>query len=261
MTDAPDPTPETTRDGGFFSRPRSSIAALAVAVVALGLAAAPYASGGDFGGKVRAYLLANPQVLDEVVQARDARARDDRTNRVNAAVAVDPAILSAGPSEPAFGPANAQVTVVEFFDYQCPYCKTAAPAYLQLMRAHPDVRFIFKEWAILDQGESVTSQYAARAALAAHAQGKYLPVHRALMAERALSPAAIDRILAVNGVDLAKAKVTLASPETSRLMADIHTGAAGLGIEGTPTFFINGRIMSNNDPAQLDRAIRAAKAG
>jgi protein-disulfide isomerase len=225
------------------------------------LAAAPYATGADFGDRVRAYLLANPQVLDEVVQARDTRAKAERTTRTNAAAAADPGILSASADEPAFGPADARVTVVEFFDYQCPYCKSAAPAYLALMQAHPDVRFIFKEWAILDQGDSVTSQYAARAALAAHAQGRYLPVHRALMAERPLSPQAVDRILSQNGVDLARARAALASPATSRLMADIHTGASTLGIEGTPTFFINGRVTATNDPAQLDRAIRAAKAG
>jgi len=260
MNDAPEPT-AGSRDAGFFSRPRASMAALAVSVVALLLAGAPYATGGDFGDRVRAYLLANPQVLDEVVQARDARANVERTSKMNAAVAADPGILSASAREPAFGPADARVTVVEFFDYQCPYCKTAAPAYTALMQAHPDVRFIFKEWAILDQGESVTSQYAARAALAAHAQGKYLPVHLALMAERALSPQAVDRILSANGVDLARAKTAISSPETSRLMADIHTGAATLGVEGTPTFFINGRVTTSNDPGQLDRAIRSAKAG
>lgn len=260
MNDAPEP-PTETPDRGFFSRPRASLAALGVSLAALVLAGAPYLTGEDFGDRVRAYLLANPQVLDEVVQARDAHASDERTSRINAAAAADPGILSASAREPAFGPADARVTVVEFFDYQCPYCKTAAPAYTALMRAHPDVRFVFKEWAILDQGESVTSQYAARAALAAHAQGKYLPVHLALMAERALSPQAVDRILTANGVDLARARTALAAPETSRVMADIHTGAATLGIEGTPTFFINGRVTASNDPTQLDQAIRAAKAG
>lgn len=261
MTDTPDPTPDPPRDAGFFSRPRASMAAMAVSVVALTLAAVPYATGGDFGGRVRAYLLANPQVLDEVVQARDARAESDRTRTINAAVAANPSALAAGPGEPAFGPADAKVTVVEFFDYRCPYCKAATPAYLALMRAHPDVRFVFKEWPILDQGSSVTSQYAARAALAAHAQGKYLAVHEALMAESALSPDSVDRILAANGVALGAARQVLDSPETSRLLANIHTGAAVIGIQGTPTFFINGQMPPTNNPADLDRAIRAAKAG
>lgn len=261
MTDTPDQTPAPPRGAGFLSPSRASMAALAVSILALGIAIAPYASGGDFGGRVRAYLLANPHVLDEVVQARDARAESDRTEAVNAAVAANPSALAASPGEPAFGPADAKVTVVEFFDYRCPYCKTATPAFLALMRSHPDVRFIFKEWPILDQGGNMTSQYAARAALAAHAQGKYLAVHEALMAESALSPESIDRILAANGVELAAAREVLASNETSRLLADIYTGATAIGIQGTPTFFVNGRMLLISDTADIDRAIRAAKAG
>jgi protein-disulfide isomerase len=107
----------------------------------------------------------------------------------------------------------------------------------------------------------VTSQYAARGALAAHAQGRYLVVHNALMAEAALSPQTIDRILAANGVNMDRAKPALQSPAISRILADVHTGAATLGLEGTPTFFINGRLTAGNNPAELDRAIRAAKAG
>jgi len=260
MTDAPDPAP--------VAPPRApsprliSMTALGVSFLALVLAALPYANGGgDFGGKVRTYLMANPEVLDEVVQARDARDANDRIAATNAAARANPSSLTAGPGEPAFGPADARVTVVQFFDYRCPYCKTAAPAYVALMRAHPDVRFVFKEWPILDQGASVTSQYAARAALAAHAQGRYLPVHSALMAERALSPQAVDRILAANRVNMATATPALRSPATSRILADVHTGAAALGLQGTPTFFINGRMTASNDPATLDGAIRAAKAG
>jgi protein-disulfide isomerase len=81
------------------------------------------------------------------------------------------------------------------------------------------------------------------------------------MAEAALSPQAIDRILAANGVDMDRAKPALQSPAISRILADVHTGAATLGLEGTPTFFINGRLTAGNDPAELDRAIRGAKAG
>lgn len=260
MTDAPDQSP--VAPARALSPKWLSMTALAISIIALVLSALPYANGtGDFGDKVRSYLLAHPELLDEVVQARDARAWTNRMNAANAAASANPASLAAGPGEPAFGPRDARVTVVQFFDYRCPYCKTVAPAYVALMRAHPDVRFIFKEWPILDQGTSVTSQYAARGALAAHAQGRYLAVHSALMAEGALSPQAVDRILAANGVDMDRSGSTLQSPAISRILADVHTGAATLGLEGTPTFFINGRLAASNDPAMLDRAIRAAKTG
>lgn len=260
MTDSPDQTPAISRSGGFLTGPRGALTALAVSVVALVLAVAPYATGRDFDGRVRSYLLSNPQILDEVIRARDLQASTERVRTINSAVAANPAALAATPGEPAFGPADAKVTVVEFFDYRCPYCKSAAPAYLTLMQSHPDVRFIFKEWPVLDQGDDITSQYAARAALAAHAQGLYLRVHQALMAERALSPEGVDRILASAGVGTERAHADLASNDTSRLLADIHTDAAAVGLQGTPTFFINGRMTTSNNPADLDRAIRAAKA-
>lgn len=258
--DAPAPAPPSPTLRDWFNGHRIGVAAMAVSLVALGLAAAPYLNGGDFGGRVRTYLLAHPQVLDEVIQARDVAARADRTSGINAVVARNPAALAPTVGEPTFGPVDARVTVTEFFDYRCPYCKMAAPEYLKIMEANPDVRFVFREWPVLDQGEDITSQYAARAALAAHAQGKYLAVHQALMAQSALSIDGIDRILVANGVDLTRARAAMATADTSRLLADVHTGAASMGLEGTPTFFINGKMTGSNNPADLARLITEAKA-
>lgn len=244
-----------------FSRNRPGFTALAISIMALGLAGAPYLTGRDFGARVRSYLLAHPQVLDELITARDDAARMDRTSGINAAVARNPAVLAPAVGEPAFGPVDARVTVTEFFDYRCPYCKMAAPEYLKIMEANPDVRFVFREWPVLDQGEDITSQYAARAALAAHAQGKYVAVHQALMAQSALSVDGIDRILVANGVDLQQARAAMAQADTSRLLADVHTGAATMGLEGTPTFFINGKVTVSNKPADLAGMISRAKRG
>ncbi len=213
MPDVPSPEPgpaaAPARSGGLLTwlgSGRGGAVALAVSVAALGLSAAPYLGGGDFGGRVRAYLLANPQVLDEVVAARQTAEDGARVDAINVAIAANPALMVADPRDPAFGPADAKVTVVEFFDYRCPGCKAVSTDYLRLVRSQPGVRFVFKEWPILDRGDDVTSQYAARAALAAHQQGKYLPVHEALMAERSLSQESIDRILVANGVALPQAQ-------------------------------------------------------
>lgn len=261
MTDAPERMPEAAQDAGFFSRPRASMAAMGVAVIALALAAAPYARGNDFDSRVRAYLLENPEILQEVSAALQAKEDGAVTEALNQRAAANPSLLASDPRDPAFGPPDARVTVVEFFDYRCPGCKATAPDVLRLMQAHPDVRFVFKDWPILDRAPDDVSHYAARAAQAAHRQGKYLPVFRALMAERALDKAAIDRILAANGVDMAAAKTAMASPEITRHLTDIHTSAAALGLAGTPTFFVNGRASASIQPQDIDRAIRAAKAG
>ncbi len=253
-------TSETPR-GGILTGQRAGMAALAVSVVALVLAAAPYATGRDFDGRVRSYLLENPEILQEVSVALQAREERALVEQINQRAASNPSLLAADPRDPAFGPADAKVTVVEYFDFRCPGCKLTAPEVLRLMEAHPDVRFVFKDWPILDRGTEDTSHYAARAAQAAHRQGEYLPVFRALMAEPALNKAAIDRILAANGVAMPTARAAMASPEIARHLADIQMSAAGLGLRGTPTFFINGRASASIQPADIDRAIRAAKAG
>ncbi len=256
-----DKTPNARDPLAWFGSGRGGAAALAVSLLALGLAGAPYLTGGDFGGKVRAYLIANPQVLDEAVQARQAVEENSRVETINNAVAANAALMAPDPRDPAFGPADAKVTVVQFFDYRCPGCKAVSQDFLALMQAHPEVRFVFKEWPILDRGDTTTSNLAARAALAAHRQGKYLAVHQALMAENALTPDAITAVLAGEGVDVAQAAVVMGDTGTDRQLADIHTIGATLGLVGTPTFLINGKTTSSIDPREVEAAIEAAKAG
>lgn len=261
MTQTPDPTPSASGLGGFLAGPRAGLVALAVSLVALGLAIAPYATGSDFDGRVRSYLLENPEILQEVSVALQAREDGAIVDTINQRAASDASLLAPDARDPAFGPADAKVTVVEFFDFRCPGCKLTAPEVLRLMQTHPDVRFVFKDWPILDRGTDDTSHYAARAARAAHLQGRYLPVFSALMAEPALTKAAVDRILAANGVDVPAAKAAMAGPDIAGGLADIQMSATGLGLRGTPTFFVNGRASASIEPADIDRAIRAAKAG
>ncbi|MBB5770360.1 protein-disulfide isomerase [Brevundimonas vesicularis] len=258
MTDdasPPAPEPKTAKPA-WLSGGRAGYLALGLSVIALGFSAAPYLTGGS---NVRAYLLEHPEVLQEAqmaLQTKDAEAAVEETNQ---AAAANAGLLAPDARDPAFGPANAKVTVIEFFDFRCPGCKAVAHDYRALMAAHPEVRFVFKDWPILDRGDDVTSQYAARAALAAHQQGKYLEVYDALMTERALSIEAIDAILAAHGVDMARAKAAIAAPDTTRHIADIHTTAAALRLRGTPTFFVNGKASPGIDPAEIGKLIEAAK--
>ncbi len=258
MTDdalTPAPEPKTAKPG-WLSGGRAGYLALGLSVIALGFSAAPYLTGGS---NVRAYLLEHPEVLQEAqmaLQTKDAEAAVEETNQ---AAAANAGLLAPDARDPAFGPANAKVTVIEFFDFRCPGCKAVAHDYRALMAAHPEVRFVFKDWPILDRGDDITSQYAARAALAAHQQGKYLEVYDALMTERALSIEAIDAIVAAHGVDMARAKAAIAAPDTTRHIADIHTTAAALRLRGTPTFFVNGKASPGIDPAEIGKLIEAAK--
>lgn len=251
--------PASSSPASWFTGARAGTAALAVSLLALGLAAAPYAGGGDFGARVRAYLVANPQVLDEVVAARQAGEEQQVAQAINAVAQSNAGLLAPDPRDPSYGPADAKVTVIEFFDFRCPGCKSVSPEYLQLITDNPDVRFVFKDWPILDREGDTTSNYAARAALAAHREGKYLAVHQALMATPSLTPAAVDRVLLANGVALPEAKAAIASTDITRHIVDIQTVATTLGLRGTPTFFINGKVSASIDPADIAKAIAAAK--
>ena len=108
--DAPEtPTPAAPK-GSALSRLSGKTmggAALAVSLLALGVSAAPYLTGGDFGGRVRAYLIQNPQVLDEVLAARQTHEEQSRVQTINAAVKANPALLAADARDPSFGPADA----------------------------------------------------------------------------------------------------------------------------------------------------------
>ena len=259
MTEAPDTGSEPTRTKGLFDGPRVAQAALAAATVAIVVAVVPHFTSGTTDAQIRRYLLQHPEILQEMSAALQTRADNDRTAVVNERAAANPQLLAVDARDPAFGPADARVTVIEFFDFRCPGCKATAPEVLRLMQAHPDVRFVFKDWPILDRPGEDASHMAARAAQAAHRQGKYLPVFRALMAEPALDEAAIARILSENGVSLPEAQETMASADVARHLSDIHTAAAALSLSGTPTFFINGRASPSIQPADIDRAIREAK--
>jgi len=247
--------PHWTRD------PRLGVAALGVSVVALGVAVAPLLTGGDFDGRVRAYLLSHPEVLEEMLQARQMQQQAAGTEAINAAIAADPSLIAHDPRDPAVGPAPAQAaaTVIEYFDYRCPGCKSVSPGLLALIQANPDVRFVFKEWPILDRGDDTTSNYAARAALAAHEQGRYLEVHQALMAEPALDVEAVDRVLQEAGVDMAAARAFIGSASAERHIGDIHEAARGLNLQGTPTFIVNGRATDGIDPRVVAAAIDEAR--
>lgn len=259
MTETPEPPAEKPASPGLLTSANAGKAALAVSAVALALAVFPYFSGGTSDARIRGYLLAHPEVLQEMSSALQTRADQTLADSITRRAALSPALLTVDARDPSFGPVDAKVTVIEFFDFRCPGCKQTAPEVLRMMQAHPDVRFVFKDWPILDRGDpSGPSHYAARAAQAAHDQGKYLPVFRALMAEGDLTMESIDAILADNGVTLDAARAAIASPEMSRHLTDTHMAATALGLQGTPTFIINGRAVASIQPAALEAAIRDA---
>ncbi|MEO6340803.1 MAG: DsbA family protein [Caulobacteraceae bacterium] len=233
--------------------------AAALALPAAGCSAAPTpgASASDkaFGEKVRAYLIAHPEVLEEVMgklqETREAAA--DKANAV--ALVAHRQSVERDPRDFVAGNPQGKVTVVEFFDYRCPYCKSASADIQKLIAANNDVRLVLKEFPIL----SPVSEKAARAALGAKAQGKYMPVHLALLAEKNLDEAAIDRILLANGVDAPRAKADGATKDADTQLAQIHELAKSTGVTGTPAFVVGDKLIAGWDMAAVQAEIEAAR--
>jgi len=153
------------------------------------------------------------------------------------------ATITARAHPPAAGGTDADVTIVEFLDYNCPYCKKTAPELQKLLQADRRVRIIYKEWPIFGP----VSQYAARSALAANWQGKFLAAHNALISapDDLDEPSQVDSLLKGAGVNLER----LADDRT-RYAAEIEAAltrniaeAHGLGLNGTPGFLIGRQLV------------------
>jgi protein-disulfide isomerase len=210
---------------------------------------------------VREYILAHPDVILDSLRAYEAARRAEEEKGAAAALAASREAIERDPAAPVAGNPNGNVTVVEFFDYQCGYCKRVLPVMQELLKTDPNVRFVFKEFPILGP-ESVT---AARAALAvwATARDKYVPFHTALMQSRGgLSEERIMETAKGVGLDVAKLRSAMAEPAIEEtLQRNLEVGRA-INVNGTPAFLIGGRLVPGAlDLETMRRQIAQARAG
>jgi protein-disulfide isomerase len=159
---------------------------------------------------------------------------------------------------PSFGPADAKVTIVEFSDFECPYCSRAANVTTQIKEKYGDkVRFVFRQFPL---SFHKSAQGAAEASLAAHSQGKFWEFHDKMFAnQRALDRGSLEGYAKDVGLDVGKFKTELDSKQhESRVQADLKMGGE-VAVQGTPTMFINGKRVPNpTDFGAVSKAIDAA---
>jgi len=164
------------------------------------------------------------------------------------------------PEIPSLGNPNGDVTIVEWFDYQCPYCKALHPELEKIIKEDGHVRLVVKDWPILGP----PSPEAARLVLATKYQGKFGEAHNALMAHVGrLTTSTIDETLAAAGIDVAKAKADLEThkAEIEALLARNNEQAEGLGFNSTPSFIVGTfRIPGVMKPELFKLAIADARA-
>ncbi len=182
----------------------------------------------------------NPEIVMEAVAILQARQAKEEASAAQNVLSSQRQLLEQDPNAPVLGNPEGDVTVVEFFDYNCPYCKRAAPEVEKLVAADPNVRLVYREWPILGEG----SVYAARAALAARNQGKYKEFHDAMMGLKGrATEQSVLRVAAEIGMDVDKMKTDMQSPEVSEHIETSMRLTQALGITGTPAFIIGDAII------------------
>ena len=221
------------------------------AVVAAVLAIALLLSGGllaqefdndqreEMGEIIRDYLLEHPEILREVIQALEAKEQEAGAAAMTATLKERGDELYRGEHDLVAGNPDGSVAMVEFFDYNCGYCKRAMSDVLALIESDDDLRVVFKEWPILGEG----SRFAARAALASRKQGKYWEFHRALMETRSVDETTTLEVAERIGLDVDQLKADMEAPEVAEVIEGNMKLASALGIQGTPAFFVDDQMI------------------
>ena len=176
-------------------------------------------------------ILENPEIIMQAVAILQQREKEQAASGANT-VRLE---VESDPNAPNLGNPEGDVTVVEFFDYNCPYCRSAGQTVQALLSADENVRVIYREWPILGDD----SVMAARAALAAREQGKYDAFHWALMnGEGRVTEALIFKVARDLGMDVAQLEADMVSPAVEAHIALSNALAQKLGFTGTPAFIV-----------------------
>lgn len=204
---------------------------------------------------VKEYLIANPEVVEEALIALQAKRDADASRDAQAAIAANAEGLYANASSPFVGAEDAEITVVEFFDYRCGYCKRSTD-WVRDMPAKFDgkVRVVYKELPIFGG----VSETAALAALAAHKQDKYVEMHTGLMGiknNNDLTEKAIDKVAAEAGLNVKLMRADMDSMEIQKQLADMKSLGRSLNVDGTPAFFVDNTRIVGADQKGLYAAI------
>ena len=225
------------------------LATIALSLVAGVAGAAAWDYSGLGPDRTRDYLMANPEVLPEaigVLQQREAAAR----------LAPVRAELEQPFPGAVLGNPNGSVTLVEFSDYACGYCKLSVEHVNELIAANPDLRVVIREYPILSQG----SADAARMALAAAQQGKFEAFHNAMFAQESPSPEGIAAAAQAAGLDMARAEAAIATGAFDQQLQNNVFLGQNLQLGGTPAFIVGDTLLNGAvGTAELADAVAEAR--
>jgi protein-disulfide isomerase len=229
-----------------LTRPLVAAAAVALLAVAPAHAQQSFSAGqrGEIEKIVREYLVSHPEVLQEVAAELEKKQAAADADRAKSALAQYHKEIFSSPHQVTLGNPNGNVTLVEFFDYNCGYCKRTLPDMVNLLKTDPNLKVVLKEFPVLGPG----SVEAAKVAVAVRMQDpdnqKYLAFHLKLLGGRGAADRARALVAAREaGVDMTRLDKDLKSPEIEATLDESKKLSDALAINGTPTFVIGDQVV------------------
>jgi protein-disulfide isomerase len=226
---------------------RSITAALCLAVIAAAPARAQSfsdAQRGEIEKIVKEYLLAHPEVLQEAMGELEKRQNAAEIEKQIAGVRQHKEVLFNSAHQVTLGNPRGDVTMVEFFDYNCGYCKRALSDMMQLLKSDPNLKVVLKEYPVLGPGSLEAAQVAVAARMQDKSGKKYLDFHQRLLGGH--GPADKARALAAAkeaGFDMARIEKDLASEEVRDTLKETMKVADAIGLNGTPSYVIGSDVV------------------
>jgi protein-disulfide isomerase len=229
----------------------SPLRLLSPALLALALCAAPASAQtfpdgqrGEIETIVKNYLIAHPEVLEEAMNELNKRQAADEAAKHEASITENSKAIFDSPRNVTLGNKNGDVTFVEFFDYNCGYCKRAMTDMLDLMKADPKLKVVLKEFPVLSEGSVEAAKVAVAVRMQDPGGAKYLDFHQKLLGGR--GPADKARALAAAkdaGLDVARLEKDMASPEAKATIDENFKLAESMGMNGTPSYVIGKQVV------------------
>jgi protein-disulfide isomerase len=226
---------------------------LVPALLALALGAMPVAASaqsfsdtqrGDIETIVRNYLIAHPEVLEEAMAELNKRQAAADAEKHEASVAANAETIFNSPRGVVLGNKDGDVTFVEFFDYNCGYCKRAMADMLDLLKNDPKLKVVLKEFPILSEGSVEAAQVAVAVRMQDPSGKKYLDFHQKLLGGRGQADKAHALAAAKDaGLDIARIEKDMASPEVRATITENMKLAETMGMNGTPSYVIGKQIV------------------
>ena len=189
---------------------------------------------------IHEYIMNNPELIIQSIEKLRQVVEQENDDKKNFLIK-NFKLFANDKNIPWQGEEHASVILIEFFDYNCGYCKKSLDAITHILKSHKNVKVSFRDYPIL----STTSTSAAKAALAAQKQGKYFNFHSNLMKFQGnLTEEEIFNIAKSSGLKIEQLKLDMDDPEITAIIKETHDLAKSLGIRGTPTFLINGKLFA-----------------